>query len=312
MDLIMNINPTIVTSGNWLKNRQYHAIIRDANNVAPEMPLYAPADSVAIGITHYVATMQPWSSPPYDTSQFDIRFQASCDVAFWFDHISSLAEPFASLAAKVGSRDTKDASVPINVEVKAGDLIGWTTGTDPARVFDFIVTDSRKPVIFANQERYEKTGNLQHLLHTACPYDYYDADMRAAFMAKFGWWNGSAQGPTACGASVDVVGAQSGGWFQTAFNPNDLFPSADWGFVSKIEADGSVYLAGPGWGVRTDSDAPTFADPTTMTTEHCYQHYSNPTSWAYLRIVSDMEIAVAHGDGTCPASMPTDIIVYYR
>jgi len=102
------------------------------------------------------------------------------------------------------------------------------------------------------------------------------------------------------GASVDVI------------EPDDSFPPADWGFVSKIEADGSVYLAGPSWGVRTDSDNSTFVDPTIMTTEHCYQHYSNPTSWAYVRILSDLEIAAAHGEGTCPATMPTDSIIYYR
>jgi hypothetical protein len=246
MDQVAMINPIIVTNSSWLKNRQYHTMPSDSNNVAVAVPVYAPTNAVAVEITHYLATMQPRNSDPYVASQFDIRLQASCDVKYWFDHVSTLAEPFA------------------------------------------------------NQERYEKTGELSSLLHAVCPYDYYSAEVRAAFMAKFGWWNGSAQGPTACGASVDVI------------EPDDSFPPADWGFVSKIEADGSVYLAGPSWGVRTDSDNSTFVDPTIMTTEHCYQHYSNPTSWAYVRILSDLEIAAAHGEGTCPATMPTDSIIYYR
>ena len=110
LDQIEMINPTIVTSGNWLKNRQYHKIFTDANNAAPEVPLYAPADAVAFELTHYIATMHPWNSPPYDASQFDIRFQISCEVCFWFDHITRLAEPFASLAPEEGVRDTRNAA----------------------------------------------------------------------------------------------------------------------------------------------------------------------------------------------------------
>ena len=129
--------------------------------------------------------MQPFSGEPYVASQFDVRFQASRDVRFWFDHISTLAEPFASLAAEEGSNDTRGAAVHVNVEVKAGDLIGWTTGTDPAHTWDFIVTDQRIIVPFANQERYEGMGELTSLLHAACPYDYYSEEMRAEFIAKF-------------------------------------------------------------------------------------------------------------------------------
>ena len=69
------INPTIVTSGNWLKNRQYHKIVTDADNRAPEVPVYAPADALAVELTHYIATMRPRNDTPYDASQFDVRFQ---------------------------------------------------------------------------------------------------------------------------------------------------------------------------------------------------------------------------------------------
>ena len=49
LDQVDFINPTIVTSGNWLKNRQYHKVVTDAQNNAPEVPLYAPADAVVRG-----------------------------------------------------------------------------------------------------------------------------------------------------------------------------------------------------------------------------------------------------------------------
>jgi hypothetical protein len=311
LDQIEMINPTIVTSGNWLKNRQYHKIITDANNIAPEIPIYAPADAVAIELTHYVATMFPWDGPSYDASQFDVRFQATCDVFFWFDHITRLAEPFASLAPEEGVRDTRNAAVPIMVNVTAGDLIGWTTGTDPAHVWDFIMIDKRQTTLFANQERYEKTGDLQGLLHTVCPYDYYDEALRAVYVSKFAWWGGSI-GSMSCKIPADVPGALAGGWFQTPFDSSTPFAPADWGLVAKIEADGYAYIAGPGWEVRANPQGPLFADPATVTTEHCYQHSSQPAKWAYLKLLSATEVAAAHGEGACPTSLPAGYTVFYR
>ena len=305
------INPTIVTSGNWLKNRQYHKIFTDANNIAPEVPLYAPVDAVAIELTHYVATMRPWNSAAYDASQFDVRFQVSCDVFFWFDHVARLAEPFASLAPEEGVRDTRNAAVPIEVKVAAGDLIGWTTRTDPAHVWDFVMIDTRKTTRFANQERYEKTGDLQNLLHTACPYDYYDEPMRSAYVTKFAWWGGSV-GSTSCGGPVDVPGTLAGGWFQTRFDADTPFAPADWGLVAKIEADGFVYIVGPGWEVRSSPHDPRFTDPIAVTDEHCYEHSSQPTAWVYVKLLSDNELAAAYGEGTCPTSLPADNSTYYR
>ena len=311
LDQIEMINPTIVTSGNWLKNRQYHKILTDTNNAASQVPLYAPADAVAIELTHYVATMRPWNRPPYDASQFDVRFQVSCDVFFWFDHITKLAEPFASLSPDEGVRDTRNAAVSIRVEVAAGDLIGWTSGTDPAHVWDFVMVDKRKTTLFANQERYEKTGDLQNLLHTACPYDYYGESMRSVYISKFAWWGGSVDS-TSCGGPVDVPGTLAGGWFLTPFDANKPFAPADWGLVAKIEADGLAYIAGPGWEVRSSPQDPSFADPITVTTEHCYENRRQPARWAYVKLLSDTELAAAHGEGTCPTSLPAEHRIYYR
>lgn len=305
------INPTIVSSGNWLKNRQYHKIVTDADNRAPEVPVYAPADAIAVELTHYLATMQPWNGAQYDASQFDIRFQVSCDVSFWFDHISRLAEPFASLAPVEGVRDTRNAAVPIEVEVAGGDLIGWTSGTDPAHVWDFVMIDATRTTVFANQERYENTGDLRNLLHAVCPYDYYDEDMRRAYVAKFAWWGGSAGAPQ-CGGPVDVPGSLAGGWFQSPFDASVPFAPADWGVVAKVEADGFAYIVGPDWEVRSNPQDPLFADPKTVTTDHCYQHWGSPARWAYLRLLSATELAASHGLGACPASMPAEYRSYYR
>ena len=311
LELIALINPTIVTSGNWLKNRQYHKVVTDANGDAPEVPLYAPADATAVGVTHYLGLMQPWDGEPFELSQFELRFRLSCEVEFRFDHISSLAEPFASLAPAEGVRDTRDAEVPIRVEVKAGDLIGYSSGTVPAHTWDFVLVNTAKTNRFANQERYERSGDLAYLLHADCPFDYYDASMRAEYVERFGWWQGSVDG-FGCDLEVDVVGTVAGGWFMSAFDPSDEFAPADWGVVVKLAADGYLDVNGPGASVRTAPDDPTFADPKLVTTEQCFEDYNRPARHAYLKLLSNTRLAAAFGDGPCPPALPADHEIYYR
>ena len=95
LDQIDFINPTIVTSGNWLKNRQYHKVVTDAQNNAPEVPVYAPVDAVATGVTYYLGRMVAWHGTSFDLAQYDLRFRVSCELTYGFDHVSRLAEPFA-------------------------------------------------------------------------------------------------------------------------------------------------------------------------------------------------------------------------
>ncbi len=311
LEQIEFINPTIVVSGNWLKNRQYHKVVTDADNQAVPVPVYAPTAATAVGITHYLGTMQAWDGQVFEIPQFDVRFEASCEVAFWFDHISDLVEPFASLAAPVPVRDTRDAQVSIQVDVEAGDLIGYTSGTEPAHTWDFVLTNSMKTNQFANQARYEQTGDLGHLLHGDCPFDYFDEPLQSEYRQRFGSWQGSAAGFN-CDFSPDVVGTIAGGWFLTPFESTGEFAPADWGFVTKIAADGSVDLNGPGTSIRTLPDAVTFADPKTVTDEHCFQDYKRPDRYAYVTLLSDSELAVAFGDGVCPASLPGEHQVFYR
>lgn len=311
LDQIEFINPTIVASGNWLKNRQYHKVVTDADNHAPTVPVYAPTNATAVGITHYLGTMQPWEGDAFEIPQFDIRFEASCEVSFWFDHLSELAEPFASLAAPEPVRDTRDAQVPIRVDVNAGDLIGYTSGTEPAHTWDFVVTNLAKTNQFANQARYLQTGDLSHLLHGDCPFDYFNEPLRSEYRSRFGSWHGEAP-DFGCDFAVDVVGTIAGGWFLTPFEPSDKSAVADWGFVTKLAADGAVDVNGPRASIRTLPDADTFADPKTITDQHCFQDYKRPDRYAYVKVLPDSRVAVAFGDGTCPAALPDNHQVFHR
>jgi hypothetical protein len=63
--------------------------------------------------------------------------------------------------------------------------------------------------------------------------------------------------------------------------------------------------------VRTRASDPTFATPATVTTEHCYEHKDSPV-FAYLQLRTLTEMAIATGEGACPASLPADFTVVYR
>ncbi|MDP6605721.1 MAG: hypothetical protein QF664_05630 [Dehalococcoidia bacterium] len=254
--------------------------------------------------------MRQFDGTSLELSQFDLRFELSCEVSYWFDHVSRLAEPFASLAPAEGVRDTRNAMAPIRVEVKAGDLIGYSSGTVPAHVWDFVLVNTAVTVRFANQQRYETAGDLRSLLHAVCPADYLAPALRAEYVALYGSWTPGGQG-TGCDTAVDLVGTIAGGWFQTPFDASNSFAGADWGVVASIAGGGEVDVNGPGRSVRTAPSDPTFADPKLVTGEHCFQN-SNQPSWAYLKVLSDSELGAAFGDGACPLTFPSDYRTFYR
>ncbi|MEE9247358.1 MAG: hypothetical protein V3U79_01500 [Dehalococcoidia bacterium] len=61
---------------------------------------------------------------------------------------------------------------------------------------------------------------------------------------------------------------------------------------------------------------PTYLDPRTVTSEHCYEHPGPPGQpperFVYLKLLSDMRIAVMFGEGACPQSLSDDYQLYYR
>ena len=312
LDSIDTIWPTVALSGNWLKNRSYFAMKVDGGGQVKEQPVYAPADATLIEISYYLQPMQTRDGEWVDVPQYDLRFQMSCEVKFWFDHMSRLDGPIAELAPKEPSPTTRDAAKYVSMEVKAGDIIAYTTGTINAHTWDFIMTNRSKEAMFANQERYRLTGNLNHLLRTDCPYDYYEPEMRDAYYELFGGWGGKSAVPS-CGGNPDKLGTVSGGWFMEPFVNDGAFKvDPGWALVAAEAPDGWIYIDDERNTVRLDPANPTYEDPRTVTTEHCYESTWRPMKFAYLQLLSDMEIAAAMGDGPCPSRLPGDYRVYYR
>ena len=307
------IDPTPVLSGNWLKNRSYLAIGRDTGGQAYDVPIYAPADSTLVGVTYYLQPMQDAQGAWVDVPQYDLQFQVSCEVTYGFDHVERLADDLAALAPAEPARSTRDAQIRVELELKAGDLIGYTTGTILAHTWDFILNNSTKRNRFANQERYEGVGDLGGLLTGDCPFDYYDEELRSQYLALLGGFSGQEPDAAVCGGPTDVPGTIVGGWFIERFSPETFIgPEPGWGMAVGKRADGWAHINGAGVTVRTPPGHATYADPATVTGEHCYEHNSQPVHYAFVRLLSDTEMAVSFAEGRCPAQMPSAFEVFYR
>ena len=59
-----------------------------------------------------------------------------------------------------------------------------------------------------------------------------------------------------------------------------------------------------------DPDAPTYIDPRRVTSEHCY-YSARSRGYAYVKLVTPMELALAIGDGQCPDQMPSRFTTHY-
>ena len=310
------IQPAAVISGNWFKNRSYLTIARDEEGYPYEVPVYAPVDSRLTGITFYVQPMLDESGDWVNVEQYDLRFEVSCQVDFGFDHIWTLTNDIASFAPSEPATSTRDAEVPASFLVKAGDLIGYTTGTIRAHTWDFIVSNESQWNSFANQERYENTGDLSGLLHGDCPYDYYSHSMRSEYLSLFGGFGGSGGG-TDCSFSFDELGTIAGAWFTKEFiGEGPAIYDPGWGVAIGVGADGYITVNGDDISIRVKPDRPTYVDPKAIVSEHCYENTDGSGgrrgAFVYVELLTVTELGVAFGEGRCPQTLPTESRTYYR
>ena len=304
----------MVLSGNRIKNGSYVWIGRDQSGQGYEVPVYAPVDSSLIGITFYLASMHDEQGTRVDVEQYSLSFQVSCEVSYDFDHLWRLSENIAPLAAPTPSRTTRNAAVLTSLQLKAGDLIGYTTGTIVAHNWDFVFANSSKSISAVNLERYGNTEDMRGLLHADCLYDYFVGDLRAKYYALF---SVLLDGDDSCLVIHDKAGTIAGAWFNEPFVLGvSQGPEPGWGIVVGISAYDQIRVDSERISIWVNPTAPTYVDPKSVTSEHCYEHLNAttqpPVRHVYMKLLSDTELGVAFGEGGCPQQLPPDYRTYYR
>lgn len=293
---IASIVPAGSPSGGVIKPHSYlhnkDQIGDDHLNV--RVPVYAVADAILTSVAFYGTTL--------DTAEYLIFFDVTCEISYKFDHLSELAPKLADVSPQIPANTSHGNETP-PIEVKAGELIGYSVGAGGRGAWDFGAYDLTHRNNFANQERYEFA---KQSLHTVCPYDYFDEPLKSEMYALFGTHDQRLLPDVFCTTTErDVLGAAAGAWFSSidlAFADSNLA-------IAMLPGD-TVAITGIGRDLRIDHDEPTWLDPVELTTTHCY---AGDGRWFFIEISSDgMSIEIAEGSGACPTSMPENTTTYFR
>ena len=305
--MVDHIIPPMVISGNRFKSRSHIGNSRDQNNQVYEVPIYAPADSRLTSIGYFSYSVHNEQGELVDVFEYGLEFEVSCEVHYEFGHVTRLA---GSTLAVAPTAPVDNLRLDPPLSVKAGDLIAYTTGTVQGNNWDFVFNNSSKSNQFTNQERYER--DLRHLLTSDCPYDYYPEELKNEYYSLLtGGFSGTIQGPD-CLVFHEQPGTISGGWFTEPFTTRRS-PDSDWAIAIGVWADRNIRVVDDETRVWINPGAPTYLDPRTVTSEHCYGHQVQPPErFVYLKLLSDTQLAVKFGEGACPQSIPGGYQVYYR
>jgi len=115
--------------------------------VSEGAPVYAPADGVLIERAHYTEE---------NINTYYFHFQTSCEIVYRFDHIVEPIEELKNTLPSEPAKTTHTVSPKENVEVRAGQLIGYASKTSMAQHgtwFDFGVVNTTQTKDLNNLEK---------------------------------------------------------------------------------------------------------------------------------------------------------------
>lgn len=244
--------------------------------------------------------------------EYGLYFKASCEVEFLLDHIDRVSDKIKKYApAKLANSTQIGEGAEPDVPIKAGELLGYTDGTELARTFDFLVLNYGKKNIFLKPARWE----WEQALFGSCPYDYFAPDLRPVYYERLG--KPSDQGlikAASCGnPSHDVAGTASGGWFKGASTDTRgeyLAIARDYynGVQIAYRKDGQAFAnaqdvqKGNPYFNLTDPAPSKYPADMRPGDSACY---SDGKHWGFIRLLSATELSFAKGSGPCPPELPT-------
>ncbi len=167
IDKISSVEPTIITPGNsrhraWLN-------IKSGQKVA----VYAPVDSELISGVYKSAR---------GATDYDLHFQVSCEIWYLINHITEPIEKIKNVFPSTPQTDTRDSpKLSEFIRFKAGELLGYTTGTPLANNFDFGVFDLNHI-----NDQLPAEGNLLYgkEKNFICPFDVLPLELKNKYYSK--------------------------------------------------------------------------------------------------------------------------------
>lgn len=168
-DKIKAVEPTIITVGNS-RHRAWLDI--DTAKMA-KLPVYAPVDSELVNGVYKNAR---------GVIDYDLHFQVSCEIWYLINHVTYPVDKIKNAFPKTPQTDTR-TNPPFQepIIVKAGELLGYTTGTSNAHNFDFGVFDlnhNNTGLPGDNGSEYGKEKNF------ICPFDVLPESIKTKYYRK--------------------------------------------------------------------------------------------------------------------------------
>lgn len=166
VDKISSVEPTIITPGNsrhraWLNIRSGKVLV------------YAPVDSELVNGVYKNAR---------GALDYDLHFQVSCEIWYLINHVTDPVDKIKNAFPKTPQTDTKE-NPPLKeaIKFKAGELIGYTSGTPLAHNFDFGVFDLNHfndGLPTDGGSKYGKEANF------ICPFDVLPENVKKSYYNK--------------------------------------------------------------------------------------------------------------------------------
>ena len=144
----------------------------------PEVPVYAPVDSYLIDFAYYEGYT--------GVGHYTFKFQASCEVAYYFDHLRAVVDTIGNFTPDVPAGDSRGVVVSPPLFFQAGELIGYTGGNLVFVNWDFGVLNTRTWNPLPSEKPYDYSGNVEKYRFAVCPYEYFDDAMRAQYTELLG------------------------------------------------------------------------------------------------------------------------------
>lgn len=286
----------------------------DVISAGDRLTIYAPAD---IKLEQY-AFYQMGSEP----SAWTLIFRVNDRITIRMSVVSEAVPKIMEATTDTPAPTSAEHEPTTRVLLKAGEVIGYTSGSSQAHNWDIWVYDSEHSNQFANPSRYEANYLGERMRTAVCPYDFFDEQMRAEYVELFG---GDMAGQTTdCGnASRDVPGSLAGQWYMDADSASGVEIHEDFPYASplalyeNLSREVIIFQVG-GQEFRLKADNPTHRDPAEISDRHCYQLFSredqSPAGYAFFELVSRDEMKLFYSpSGTCPNSPPSSSgQSYYR
>ena len=142
-------------------------------NIQGKVPLYMPTSGKFVQGSYHTeqgAEFYMW------------EIDVGCGITVVFDHVTEPIEKIRSLFPKTPRSDTRTDFFDRSLEMEAGELVGYTTGSVNAHNWNFAVYDaSEKNYLWETGE----FANVPKYFTQVCPFRYYESSIAQAYEERF-------------------------------------------------------------------------------------------------------------------------------